>query len=36
MAVLPLPVPNSAYGLCGRKATFEDEEALSVVRWLFY
>ena len=21
-----LPVPNSPYGLCGRKATFEEEE----------
>ena len=23
-----LPVPNSPYGLCGRKATLEEEEAL--------
>ena len=24
VAALGLPIPNSSYGLCGRKATFEE------------
>ena len=27
-----LPVPNSPYGLCGHKATFEEEEVGSCVK----
>ena len=30
VAVLGSPVPNGPYGLCGRKATFEEEEGRGV------
>ena len=29
-----LPVPNSPYGLCGRKATLEEENKLTVIQRL--
>ena len=32
VAVLGLPIPNSPYGLCGRKATFE-KDPISTGSW---
>ena len=31
-ALAQLPVPNSPYGLCGRKATLNDERQIAEVR----